>query len=794
MLTPRISLALAVFPVFFACSGGSDNKPPSTINTPPQLTSDASVAVTENQRGDFFSLSGSDADGDALRFAVSGADAQHFAIDANTGALRFRQPVNYEQPADANGDNIYELTAVVEDSRGTRQSNALTVEVTNVEFAYEFLSPLPDTIVERERYSRLPIALWMEYDYPEPVLVLCDGEILNPASDSRMTWTGSIQLGLGRVNVNCVFRRGEQEIETHTIPVRHQYVISDNRYLVYDALNDQFMIPHPQRLETLLIDADSGDAQKRYPWIGVVPALQDVVADANIGGALYTAEGAVQRLAASGNSIVSVTGRLDSDIPAQVQSTLSYDAANNRLYASGRGNTYSQIDLASAAVTDSSYLGTLAKPPGSRTEIAWDATDNRLFFASGAGTGVEAVTPGGDLVASYAFNQPQRWGEIQYEPTRDQVFISATSENAVLRLDLASGNYTSLGGDGPALNTPLTLALDETRDRLATISGHQLLAVDPDSGARTALFDSAVGEGATPTGFAGIWVAADSTHALAMDRQLGRFYRIDLRTGVKAEHAYTWRNRKGAANNAAQSADFLSAKDFQVEKAKFNADGNVAALHLRSRDIGEPENYLDLLALKPGNSQRITTNADIVDFSFSQPEDQLMVLLRNGDEYSVSTYALIDGSRVANEVLAIAVDFRPMALQAVDGELYVLGRGRENAAPVFRLLVKNDGTFTTLTTFSDLGRGDDHSAQTSPVIGINTMYDGTVLALLLPEQTPQFWERAANQTYEMGFSEFGGTDQPQDFYTIDDYEELYFFRTRAGLHLCWRFHCAIQAN
>lgn len=790
---PRISLVLAITPLLFACSGGNDEKPPKAINTLPQLSSDTSVAVEENRRDSFFSLSGSDADGDTLSFAVTGTDAQHFAIDADTGALRFSQPVNFELPADDNGDNLYELTAVVEDSRGGRQTQALTVEVTNVEFAYEFLSPLPDTIVERERYTRLPIALWMEYDYPERVEIKCDGEILNPASDSRMTWTGSIQLGPGRVNVECVFWRGAQAIETLLIPVRHQHVISDDRYLVYDALNDQFIIPHPQRLETLLIDAATGESEKRYPWIDMVPPLQDVVADANVGGVLYTSDGAVQRLAASGNSVASVTGQLDSDIPAQMQSTLSYDAANNRLYASGRGNTYAQIDLAGGTVTDSSYLGNLAKPSGSRTATAWDAANNRLFFASGAGTGVEAVTPGGNLVTGYAFNQPQRWGDIQYEPTRDQVFISAASENEVLRLDLASGDYTALSGNGPALNAPRALELDETRDRLATISGHQLLALDPDSGTRTTLLDSAVGPGAATGGFAGIWVAADSTHALAMDRQLGRFYRINLRTGAKAERSYSWLDRKGVANAATESPDFLSAKDFQVDKAKFKADGEIAALHIRSRDFGEAENYLDLLALNHDGSQRIATDADIVDFSFSQPDDQLMVLLRAGEEYSVSTYALADGSRITNEVLTISADFTPMALQAVDGELYVLGRDTENSAPVFRLLAKMGGAFTTITTFSDVGSGGN-SAHASPVTGINTMYDGTVLAILLPEQTPLFWDRTADQTYEMGFSEFRGTDQPQDFYTIDDYEELYFFRTRAGLHLCWRFHCAIQAN
>lgn len=794
MRYPQVSFLLAVSPILFACSGGSDKKPPSTVTALPQLTSDTHVAVEENQRGEFFTLSATDPDGDTLSFAIAGPDATYFAVDPDTGALRFRQPPNFEIPSDGNGDNLYQFTAIVEDDRGGRDSQPLTVEVTNVEFAYEFLSPLPDTIVERERYSRLPIALWMEYDYPERVQILCDGEIMNPASDSRMTWTGSIQLGMGRVNVECVFWRGDQVIETLLIPVRHQHVISDDRYLVYDELNDQFMIPHPQRLETLLIDASTGESRKRYPWVGVVPPLQDAVADSNEGGALYTSEGAVQRLAPSGDSVASVTGSLDSDIPSQAQSTLSYDATNNRLYASGTGYSYAQIDLASGAVSDASYPGTLAKPTDSRTEIAWDAAGNRLFFASGAATGVEAVTPGGDLVTGYAFTQLQRWGDIQYEPSRDQLFISAWSDNQVLRLDLASGDYAALTGSGPALTAPRTLALDQMRDRLLTISGAQLVGLDPDTGERSVLFDSAVGPGAATGGFAGIWVAADSTRALAIDKQLGRFYQIDLRTSGKTPKTYTWADRKGAANADPASTDFLHPRDFQVAKAKFNTSGQTAAVHYHKRDENrqndyrDVENYLDLISLDSGNGQRLATDADVVDFSFSRPGDQLMVLLHDDGEYSVSIHTLPDGDLLERENLAIPNDFTPLALQKIQDDLYLLGRSQHDGAAVFQLGVMNDETFVPLTRYNDTGTGKNDGA------GINGIYEDAVLAILLPEQSPRFWDRSGGTEYVMDFSALHGSDQPQDFYTIDDYSELYFFRNRSGLHICWRSHCAVQAN
>lgn len=787
-----IGLLLTLSPVLFACSGGGGKAPPPAANTPPQLSSDNQVEVDENHRDAFFTLRASDADGDVLRFSIAGTDASSFAIEADTGALRFLQPPNFEIPADEDGDNRYELTATVEDGRGGRDSLALTVVVSNVEFAYEFLSPLPDTIVERERYSRLPIALWMEYDYPERVEIKCDGEILNPASDSRMTWTGSIQLGDGRVMVTCVFWRGTEAFEALQIPVRHQYVISDDRYLVYDALNEQIMIPHPQRLETLLIDAATGESAKRYPWVGVTPSLQDMVADGNLGGALYTAEGAVQRLEASGNDIASVTGQLNSDIPAQVQSTLAYDADNNRLYASGTGSTYAQIDLTSGSVSDAGYAGNLAKPTGSRVETAWDGAGNRLFFASGAATGVEVVAPGGDLLAHYAFSQPQRWSDIEYEPSRDQLFISAWSDNQVMRLDLASGDYRALTGSGPALNAPRALALDHHQDRLLTISGPQLLALDPDTGARSVVFDSSAnaGSGAGASGgFAGIWVAADSTRARAIDRQLGRFYQIDLRSGSKTAQNYRWADRQGTANRDPTAADFLAARDFQVGQAKFNNSGEIAAVHYQTLDLDSAENYLDLIFLDSGNSKRLVANAEVVDFSFARPGDQLMVLLHDQGDYTVSIHALADGSLLARERLPAAPGFTPLALQKINDDLYLLGRNHENSIPVFQLVsIDADQTFTLLASYSDFGTGKDEGA------GINSLYRDSVLAIELPEQAPHFWDRLNGGEFWMDFSGFRGSDQPKDFSTIDDYSELYFFRDRSGLRLCWRSHCAIQAN
>lgn len=774
----RISLLLALSPIYVACSGSGPEAPPA-LDTLPKLSSDNRVEVDENHRGSFFTLSAdSAADGEPLRFSITGPDAEHFTLDAATGALRFVQPPDFEAPADEDGDNQYQLTATVEDRRGRSDSQALTVVVNNVVFAYEFISPLPNTIVERERYSRLPIAMWMEYDHPEKMEVKCDGEILNPDSESGLSWTGSIQLGFGQVVVDCVFWRGSTAIADLQIPVRHQYVLSDDRYLVYDELNDQFIVPLPERLEAILIDAETGESYKRYPWVDVVPQIQDAVADPNQGGALFTEGGSVLRL--EGNDTVSVTGPLDSPILSQPHSTLSYDALNQHLYASGTDSRYARIDLADGSVSNFQYDGSLTKPAGSRVEMAWDTGANRLFFASGSATGVEAVEPGGALLNHFPFHQPQRWSDMVYEPSRDHLFISSHSDHQILRLDPAAGTYQALAGSGAALKAPRTLVFDPKHDRLATISSGRLLTVDPETGARSVLFDSSVGQGATSGGFSGIWVAADSTHARAADRQLGHFYHIDLRTGQMTPKTYTWAN----------SDPTLHSRDFQVRHAKFNASGAVAAVHYRTVDLDSAENYLDLVFLDQGGHRRLVTNGELVDFSFSRPHDQLLVvLLRDQGDHTLSTYDLASGERLRQAHLPTPANFTPLALQQVEDDLYILGRDLNGTAPVFQLIrVAADQSLTTLVSYPDYGTGLDEGA------GINSLYHDSVLAVLFPEQAPQFWDLHHSRDFYMDFSPFRGSDQPKDFYTIDDYTELYFFRDRGGLNLCWRFHCAIQAN
>jgi hypothetical protein len=93
----------------------------------------AAIAVSVGENGTAVaSITASDVDGDALTYSISGgADASQFAIDAQTGVLRFVQAANFEAPSDAGGDNVYDVVVSVTDG-AFADSQALSVTVGNV--------------------------------------------------------------------------------------------------------------------------------------------------------------------------------------------------------------------------------------------------------------------------------------------------------------------------------------------------------------------------------------------------------------------------------------------------------------------------------------------------------------------------------------------------------------------------------------------------------------------------------------------------------------------------------------
>jgi trimeric autotransporter adhesin len=103
----------------------------ANVNESPVVTSAAAILVGENQTA-VTTVTSTDVDGGAPSYSISGgADSALFSINATTGALTFIVAPNFEAPADAGGDNVYDVTVQVSDGNGGSASQAIAVTVTN---------------------------------------------------------------------------------------------------------------------------------------------------------------------------------------------------------------------------------------------------------------------------------------------------------------------------------------------------------------------------------------------------------------------------------------------------------------------------------------------------------------------------------------------------------------------------------------------------------------------------------------------------------------------------------------
>ncbi|GHB43110.1 hypothetical protein GCM10007094_35650 [Pseudovibrio japonicus] len=95
-----------------------------TQGTPTHLT------VEDTGPSEVFQASAADADGDSLRFFLQGPDKARFNIDEQTGDVSWKDVISFNTPTDANGDNFYEITVVVQDPAGAEAEHHYRIEVT----------------------------------------------------------------------------------------------------------------------------------------------------------------------------------------------------------------------------------------------------------------------------------------------------------------------------------------------------------------------------------------------------------------------------------------------------------------------------------------------------------------------------------------------------------------------------------------------------------------------------------------------------------------------------------------
>jgi len=101
----------------------------NTVNTAPNITNaNTNISVQENQTS-AFTINASDSNGDALSYSLSGDDSSLLSV-SNQGVVTFNTAPDYENPSDADSNNIYKITANVSDGSLNTSAN-FEITVTN---------------------------------------------------------------------------------------------------------------------------------------------------------------------------------------------------------------------------------------------------------------------------------------------------------------------------------------------------------------------------------------------------------------------------------------------------------------------------------------------------------------------------------------------------------------------------------------------------------------------------------------------------------------------------------------
>ena len=119
--------------LFLAACGGSVAGPtgssgPGASNSAPVISSGNTYSVAENTTA-IGTVTATDADGDSLAYFIQGDDSSLVTLTGNT--LAFSAAPDFEAPADANSDNVYEVTVIVSDG-SSKDAKDLEISVTNV--------------------------------------------------------------------------------------------------------------------------------------------------------------------------------------------------------------------------------------------------------------------------------------------------------------------------------------------------------------------------------------------------------------------------------------------------------------------------------------------------------------------------------------------------------------------------------------------------------------------------------------------------------------------------------------
>ncbi|MFO1368927.1 MAG: cadherin repeat domain-containing protein [Marinagarivorans sp.] len=152
---------------------------------------------------------------DRISYSISGVDAEFFAVDAATGAVRFKAPVDFEQPKDANHDNRYDIS-ITATAGAHISTQSININVKDVKLpTIEWLYPQPYSNLGSGNSGVYEVALKIyDKDTNQPIpnaTLYLNGSKMEQNQDATHVWNARFTMMAEEFEVNVVAEWGSQK-------------------------------------------------------------------------------------------------------------------------------------------------------------------------------------------------------------------------------------------------------------------------------------------------------------------------------------------------------------------------------------------------------------------------------------------------------------------------------------------------------------------------------------------------------------------------------------------------------
>ncbi|MCE7996350.1 MAG: hypothetical protein HEP71_30505, partial [Roseivirga sp.] len=436
----------------------------------PVFTSGTSALFEENKTGVVYTAVAEDK-AIPIYSLGTGKDEHLFSIDESTGELTFLSIPDFEDPDDANTDNIYEIEIIASDG-ALEASQDVNITVTNGNDPPEFNSEPVTSISDFEIYEYLPTAFDYENDeltFSAPILP--DWlKLVDDIEAEVETFTGTGTKGK---------RDGSSNVATFDSP--YDLSFADNGTLIVADFGNDLL-----RSVEVTGDVSSFSTALEEP-VGVI-AESKIFATQND---LHYLEGVDGTFIAFGSGFVdgeNHSARMNNPMG------MVYDDDSGILYVVDRNNhairKVTGLSSATRTVTTLTGNGTAGYADGSLTEARFNQpthidldTEGNLYVVDAGNNRIRKISKNGQ-VTTLAGNEAIGFKDGQGEQAElnapfgiavdkeGNVYFSELGNHTIRRID-TNGLVTTVAGNGTAgdtegsgtealFNKPRGLAIDKT--------------------------------------------------------------------------------------------------------------------------------------------------------------------------------------------------------------------------------------------------------------------------------------------------------------------------------------------